>query len=81
MGENEDKNKNQIISKFPLFFDVCVCLARGISKGVMKGGRKETESGVEVGTDVVIIGYNNNKQTKKLEIGKKYILRKQLSIR
>ena len=28
---------------------------------------------VEVGADVVIIGYNINKQTKKLEMGKKYI--------
>ena len=35
---------------------------------------------VEVGADVVIIGYNNNKQTKKLEIGKKYILQKQTTM-
>ena len=32
---------------------------------------------VEVGADVVKLGYNNNKQTKKLEIGEKYILQKQ----
>ena len=35
---------------------------------------------VEVGADVVIIGYNNNKQTEKLEIGKKYILQKQTTM-
>ena len=35
---------------------------------------------VEVGADVVIIGYNSNKQTKKLEIGKKYILQKQTTM-
>ena len=35
---------------------------------------------VEVGAGVVIIGYNNNKQTKKLEIDKKYILQKQTTM-
>ena len=34
--------------------------------------RKEGRSGVEVGTDTVIVGYNSNKQTKKLGIGKTY---------
>ena len=39
----------------------------------MKEGRKESESGVKVGAVTVTVGYNN-KQTKKLEIGKTYIM-------
>ena len=45
---------------------------------LMKEGRKETESGLEVGTATVTVGYNN-KQTKKIEVGKAYILHKHSS--
>ena len=45
---------------------------------LVKKGRKEAESGVEVGAVTVTVGYSN-KQIKKLEVGKTHILHKQKS--